>query len=759
MTFRRSGLLALLALLSGGMLAALPSRAQDSQPVHLAQQQEQQKKVQADTERLVCRLATALRLLEYYHLEKVKEEQLLAELAQTLHGLSRQQMQEVLERLAAAAQAPSALQADKEQEIAYARHQEILAVLEKLLARYRALHHLEQTARALERLAQAQEELGQRTQQLAQGIPKTTPEKKSPSKSVPSPTPPRPPTASVPALRQQGQQQGDLARRLQEVLQQAAALRPQLPPAEQARLDQALAQAKERQLVEKMHRLAEQLAGGEKRHPVPPSQAPAVAARQRQAAEELRALAQQLRPQEAAAPQQKTPLNPSETAAAVHKLQKAQKQLREETTQAATMQRHYLLPLLQDEQQELAAQAQALAQRSSLLSADAQAALKQAAAAMQQAAERLRQRHAQAAQKEQEKALQALAALPQHLAQEITNPSPDSSHRPEPGQRAALEQAEKQLAHALAQTRQAAVQAQTAATKAPADASKGTLPQLAAAQKRLAEQAHSLDLKAAAEPAQQAAQALARQQPTAALAAQEKALAQLQAAAARSSSTAPAAAPLADTQQRLLEATRALAHAQEATQAALSAMGQAQAQVRPLLEPHLVQAGRQLTQAAQQLRQGQAAQAQQAHQQAAEHLAQALQVLQKTLAQLGPEAPTAPQLAQKVPSAASQEKSPSVTPSASQAAARASSREKNEPPGTGQRQAASPAPQPLTASGPPPAGTITFLGLPPRQREMIRQALCGRLPPEFADLIQQYYINLAQGRPAAAAPPPKRPGP
>ena len=33
--------------------------------------------------------------------------------------------------------------------------------------------------------------------------------------------------------------------------------------------------------------------------------------------------------------------------------------------------------------------------------------------------------------------------------------------------------------------------------------------------------------------------------------------------------------------------------------------------------------------------------------------------------------------------------------------------------------------------------------------EMIRQALAGKLPPEYAAMIQQYYINLAGGKPAA----------
>ena len=59
-------------------------------------------------------------------------------------------------------------------------------------------------------------------------------------------------------------------------------------------------------------------------------------------------------------------------------------------------------------------------------------------------------------------------------------------------------------------------------------------------------------------------------------------------------------------------------------------------------------------------------------------------------------------------------------------------------------------------------GDGSFMHLPPRQRELIRQAVNGNLPPEYANLIQQYYINIARGRPAtgsgtapAPAPVPK----
>ena len=53
-------------------------------------------------------------------------------------------------------------------------------------------------------------------------------------------------------------------------------------------------------------------------------------------------------------------------------------------------------------------------------------------------------------------------------------------------------------------------------------------------------------------------------------------------------------------------------------------------------------------------------------------------------------------------------------------------------------------------------GDGSFLHLPPRQRELIRQAMSGALPPEYAALIQQYYINIARGKAAPGAATPNR---
>jgi hypothetical protein len=85
-----------------------------------------------------------------------------------------------------------------------------------------------------------------------------------------------------------------------------------------------------------------------------------------------------------------------------------------------------------------------------------------------------------------------------------------------------------------------------------------------------------------------------------------------------------------------------------------------------------------------------------------------------------------------------------------------SDKEKNDKKGEGNREASSPTPAQASKLG-DVTGDGAFMHLPPRQRELIRQAISGNLPPEYANLIQQYYINIARGRPAGALPTPPMP--
>jgi hypothetical protein len=240
---------------------------------------------------------------------------------------------------------------------------------------------------------------------------------------------------------------------------------------------------------------------------------------------------------------------------------------------------------------------------------------------------------------------------------------------------------------------------------------------------------------------------------------------------------------LAQAQKGLLDATKAMAKSQESTQAAMAALGQAQAQAPQAVQPLLKDAGQQLAQANQELSQSKPGPANQAQDQAAGKLGEALQTLNKALAAMGQPAvqpgqpSTATASAQPMPPAEGQAQGKDQgkeTPGQAQAKAPgqgqpqakgqgkgdklAAGKEKNEPLGTGNRTAdgkVSSAKSQLSDA----RGDGSFLHLPPRQREMIRQALSDRLPPEYAPLIQQYFMNLARGRPAAApnTTPPRKP--
>src|SRR5437660_12097474 len=82
---RRSLLLTgavLAVLLAGGWLAPAVRAQAQPEPEGLSPQ-EKQKQVQADTDFVVRRVATTLRVLEYYKLDKASEKKMLEEVAVT----------------------------------------------------------------------------------------------------------------------------------------------------------------------------------------------------------------------------------------------------------------------------------------------------------------------------------------------------------------------------------------------------------------------------------------------------------------------------------------------------------------------------------------------------------------------------------------------------------------------------------------------------------------------------------------------------
>ena len=133
-------------------------------------QQDRQKQIQAETDYVVRRMGTMLRVLDFYQLDKAAEKKMLEDVAGVLGGLSKTQMREVILRLEAAAQAKSSEQSTKEVEAAYARHREILDTLKTMLARFDAIRSLDQAADRLDKQSQQQLELHFLTSQVARDL-------------------------------------------------------------------------------------------------------------------------------------------------------------------------------------------------------------------------------------------------------------------------------------------------------------------------------------------------------------------------------------------------------------------------------------------------------------------------------------------------------------------------------------------------------------------------------------------------------------
>ncbi len=342
-------------------------------------------------------------------------------------------------------------------------------------------------------------------------------------------------------------------------------------------------------------------------------------------------------------------------------------------------------------------------------------------------------------------------------------------------------------AQEIAKAQELARQAEKESKKA--DPQKGAQAELAKVQKEVADKASEMKLDKVSDQAQRAAEALDQGDLTAATEAQKKALDKLQEAAKRESqakesqpqgktdsqskgepkgdgkSQGQQPSKLAEKQRALLDATQALAKSQTATQAARSAVAQAQATAPQGVQQQLNQASKDLQKASESLGQGQPGDATQAQGDAQKALGDALSALQAAQAaakaqghgQLSPgqQQGQQPGQAQQPGQQPGQgQPQPGQQPGKGEKPGQA--REQNDSRATGDRKADG-----QTGNGSSMAngtkGDGAFLHLPPRQRELIKQALGDKLPPEYAASIQQYYVNIAKGKAATKPAPPEPP--
>ncbi|HXX94896.1 MAG TPA: hypothetical protein VEN81_14825, partial [Planctomycetota bacterium] len=256
---------AIAALLVAFGAARAQAQANDpAKPSDTAVQQQLQKRVQADTDQTVRRINTMLRAMAFHKMEQAEENQLLGEVAGTLAGLSRDQMNQVLARLQAAAKAPSDQKADQELEEAYKRHREILDRLNRLLARYDAVHSLEQASERMDRISRDELEiflqdaqLSREARQLVAAIQRTdeamakeTDEAKKKNLEQTSQAHRKRLDRVLQVTADKlADDQGDSQRETAELLRQLGELRPELPTEHQERLAKVEALYKERQVA------------------------------------------------------------------------------------------------------------------------------------------------------------------------------------------------------------------------------------------------------------------------------------------------------------------------------------------------------------------------------------------------------------------------------------------------------------------------------------------------------------------------------
>ena len=203
------------------------------------------------------------------------------------------------------------------------------------------------------------------------------------------------------------------------------------------------------------------------------------------------------------------------------------------------------------------------------------------------------------------------------------------------------------------------------------------------------------------------------------------------------------AAELAHAQKKILDATKALERSKEATSEAQSAVTQAEAEVPKDMQSKLEEAHKQLADAGKKLDAAAPKPAQEAHGKAADELKKVLEDL-KALAASQPE--SQPDNGPPEPGSAKPgNEKMAGKPEKGKAAGKPMA--KGSEPKEAKNLRLSRTASKLTNK---PSWRDEFINLPPRQRELIRQAQKENLPPDYAPLIQKYYVNVARGKPAVA---------
>ena len=397
-----------------------------------------------------------------------------------------------------------------------------------------------------------------------------------------------------------------------------------------------------------------------------------------------------------------------------------------------------------------------------------------------------------------EKAMEAANKLEQ-AAKDVQDQI-DQKKGMEANDQAALQPNKVDQQNALQQLQKAAEQANMAAQKANEAnmaqpmANEKAMPNIAELQKEIAKQAENQKLPDAAKAADMAAKALEKGDLPAAIQNQQMALDQLKNAAMaqpmgekgmgekgmgekgmgekgmgekgmgekgmgekgmgeKGMGMGQTPGELAQTQQQVLDATKALQQSQQANNAAQAALQQAQANAPMAVQNHLNQANNALQQAANQLQQGQPAQAGMNQQNAAQQIQQALDTLNSAQQQamgMGMGMDMGMGQGMDMGMGMGQDKGMGMGQGKGMGQDKGMGMpDQGMNPGMsdGDMNSGAEKLKNAASSGNHATGDSTFYNLRKKEREKVQQGADAQFPAEFRELIKQYNVNIKNAKP------------
>ncbi len=198
----------------------------------LRDQQEKQRQVQAETDHVVRRITTMMRVMQFYRIQS-PEKEILKEMSGTLSGLSKNQMSDVIRQLETAAQTKDEKLSDEAREKAYESHRQVVAALHEMVSRFDAIKSLEEAAGRFDRHAKTQLDLHVQTGQAARDVADTYRPEFAPARGQLIGKRNR---ATPADMKRHGDNQSDLERDVALLVKQVRDLASKLPAEQQERI-------------------------------------------------------------------------------------------------------------------------------------------------------------------------------------------------------------------------------------------------------------------------------------------------------------------------------------------------------------------------------------------------------------------------------------------------------------------------------------------------------------------------------------------